>query len=180
MTGERRGSEMVSEQQAQADTTVISRIAELRHQIEQANYAYFVLDNPTVPDAEWDAWMRELRALEAEHPELVTPDSPTQRVSGSPAERFATVTHRLPMLSLANEFSEEDLRAWVARVYRLAGSERVEFVVEPKVDGLAMSLRYEYGIFVQAATRGDGVTGEDITPNLRTFRSLPMRLGGEA
>jgi DNA ligase (NAD+) len=137
----------VSEQQSGSDATaVVSRIDELRHQIERANYAYFVQDNPIVPDAEYDAWMIELRALEAEHPELVTPESPTQRVGGAPAAGFGTVVHALPMLSLANAFNEEKLREWIARVYKLAGTEQVEFVVEPKVDGLAISLRYEDGL----------------------------------
>jgi DNA ligase (NAD+) len=167
----------VSEQQTGVDPAVARRVAELRQQIERANYAYYVLDNPIVTDAEYDAWMAELRALEAAHPELITPDSPTQRVAGAPAERFGTVTHAVPMLSLANAFSEEELRAWIGRVYKLAGAEQVTFVVEPKVDGLAVSLRYENGVYVQGATRGDGVTGEDITANLRTIRSIPMRLG---
>jgi DNA ligase (NAD+) len=167
----------VSEQQTGVDPAVARRVAALRQQIERANYAYYVLDNPIVTDAEYDAWMAELRALEAAHPELITPDSPTQRVAGAPAERFGTVTHAVPMLSLANAFSEEELRAWIGRVYKLAGTEQVTFVVEPKVDGLAVSLRYENGVYVQGATRGDGVTGEDITANLRTIHSIPMRLG---
>ena len=148
------------------------RIEDLRHQIERANYEYFVLDDPTLTDAEYDALMAELRQLEAEHPEFVTPDSPTQRVSGAPAERFGTVRHALPMLSLSNVFNEEKLRDWIARVYRLAGTEQVEFVVEPKIDGLAVSLRYESGRYVQGATRGDGITGEDISANLATVRSI--------
>lgn len=155
---------------------VPARVGELRTRIERANYEYHVLDSPTLTDAEYDALMAELRRLEAEHPELVTPDSPTQRVGGAPAERFGTVTHALPMLSLSNVFSEEDLRAWIARVERLAGGEAVAFVVEPKIDGLAVSLRYEDGRYTQGATRGDGITGEDISANLATVRSIPRVL----
>ncbi|MCC6629551.1 MAG: NAD-dependent DNA ligase LigA [Chloroflexi bacterium] len=158
------------------DTATIERLAWLRRQIDDANYAYHVLDSPTVTDAEYDAWLVALRALEAAHPTLVTPDSPTQRVGAAPSERFESVTHQAPMLSLGNVFSEEDLRAWMARVCRSAGVDQVEFVVEPKVDGLATALRYIDGVLVRGATRGDGITGEDITANVRTVRSIPVRL----
>ncbi len=152
------------------------RIRKLREEIEFHNYRYYVLDDPVVSDAEYDALMRELVELEAEHPELVTPDSPTQRVGAAPAEAFAPVVHRSPMMSLANVYSMEELRAFDARVRKALGGEPVEYVAELKIDGLAVSLVYEEGRFVRGATRGDGTTGEDVTHNLRTIRSIPMRL----
>jgi DNA ligase (NAD+) len=157
-----------------------ARAAALRRQIETANHAYYVLDSPSMADAEYDRLMQELRALEAEHPELVTPESPTQRVGAAPSERFAPVRHRVPMLSLANAFSVEDLHAWYERARDRAGREPGPFVVEPKVDGLAISLLYVDGVLVQGATRGDGTTGEDVTPNLRTVRSIPLKLPPDA
>ncbi|MGE5586211.1 MAG: NAD-dependent DNA ligase LigA [Bacillota bacterium] len=152
------------------------RIRKLREEIEFHNYRYYVLDDPIVSDAEYDALMRELVDLEAEHPELVTPDSPTQRVGAAPAEAFASVVHRSPMMSLANVYSVEELRAFDARVRKALNGEPVEYVAELKIDGLAVSLVYEDGRFVRGATRGDGTTGEDVTHNLRTIRSIPMRL----
>ena len=152
----------------------------LRKQIEAANHAYYVLDSPSMADAEYDRLMQALRALEAAHPELVTPESPTQRVGATPSERFAPVRHRVPMLSLANAFSFEELHAWYQRARDRAGREPGPFVVEPKVDGLAISLRYVDGVLVRGATRGDGTTGEDVTPNLRTVRSIPLALPPEA
>ncbi|MGE5573765.1 MAG: NAD-dependent DNA ligase LigA [Bacteroidota bacterium] len=152
------------------------RIRKLREEIEFHNYRYYVLDDPIVSDAEYDALMRELVDLEAEHPELVTPDSPTQRVGAAPAEAFAPVVHRSPMMSLANVYSVEELRAFDARVRKALNGEPVEYVAELKIDGLAVSLVYEDGRFVRGATRGDGTTGEDVTHNLRTIRSIPMRL----
>ncbi|MDI7247952.1 MAG: NAD-dependent DNA ligase LigA [Bacillota bacterium] len=152
------------------------RIRKLREEIEFHNYRYYVLDDPVVSDAEYDALMRELVELEAEHPELVTPDSPTQRVGAAPAEAFAPVVHRSPMMSLANVYSVEELRAFDARVRKALSGEPVEYVAELKIDGLAVSLVYEDGRFVRGATRGDGTTGEDVTHNLRTIRSIPMRL----
>ncbi len=154
------------------------RVAELRATIDRGNYEYYILDNPTLSDAEWDAAMRELRAIEEAHPALVTPDSPTQRVGAAPLGAFATVTHPLPMLSLGNVFDEAGLREWAARVYRLTGRAdgEIEFVVEPKIDGLAVALTYREGTFALGATRGDGETGEDVTPNLRTVRAIPLRL----
>jgi len=152
----------------------------LREQIRHHLYRYHVLDAPEISDAAFDALMEELRALEAAHPELVTPDSPTQRVGAPPAEGFRPVTHPQPMLSLANAFDEEDLHAWHKRVRAGLGDRPVEFVCELKFDGAAISLVYEHGVFVRGATRGDGVQGEDITPNLRTVRSLPLRLRREA
>ncbi len=151
------------------------RIEELRQQIREHNYRYYVLDDPVISDAEYDALMRELMALEEQHPELVTPDSPTQRVGHEPVSGFAPVQHAEPMLSLANAFSPEELEAFRERVERQVGR-AVSFVCELKIDGLSVSLDYQEGIFVRGATRGDGRTGEDVTANLRTIRSLPLRL----
>jgi DNA ligase (NAD+) len=153
-----------------------ARIGELRAAIDEANHRYHVLDQPSIDDAAYDALMAELRGLEAEHPELVTADSPTQRVGGAPSSAFAPYEHRQPMLSLANARNEDELRAWGERVARLLGGEAPEYVVEPKIDGLAISLTYEDGVFVRGATRGDGVVGEDVTANLRTIRSIPLRM----
>ena len=164
-----------------------TRAADLRERIEQANYRYHVLDDPAITDAEYDALMRELEALEAAHPELVTPDSPTRKVGARASGGFAEVRHAMPMLSLSNAFEQagEDERT---RFHEVAEFERrIEqtlhrrepvFSVEPKLDGLAISLRYEQGQFVQGATRGDGETGEDVTANLRTVRAIPLKLRG--
>lgn len=155
---------------------VQARIAELRRLIERYNYEYYVLDQPTVSDAEYDALMNELRELEAAHPELITPDSPTQRVGAAPSGAFGTVRHEIPMLSLSNAYNEQELRDWAERVYRLAGRRDVEFVTEPKIDGSAVSILYRNGVYERGATRGDGTQGEDVTPNIRTIRNLPLRL----
>ncbi|MGB9736759.1 NAD-dependent DNA ligase LigA [Chloroflexus sp.] len=156
---------------------VTQRINELRTLIRRYDYHYYVLDDPIVSDAEYDALMNELRALEAAHPELITPDSPTQRVSGIPASQFAKVQHLQPMLSLGNAFTTTDLLAWRDRVLRLLGQDTaVAYVVEPKIDGLAVALTYRDGQFVQGATRGDGEVGEDVTANLRTISSIPLLL----
>jgi DNA ligase (NAD+) len=152
------------------------RVEELRSQINYHNYRYFVLDEPEISDAEFDRLMQELRALEAAHPELITPDSPTQRVGAEPVAAFGVVEHHEPMLSLANAFTEEELRAWYRRLVGLLESDPLAFVCEPKIDGLAVALVYEHGRFVQGATRGDGVHGEDVTANLRTIRSVPLTL----
>jgi DNA ligase (NAD+) len=153
------------------------RITELREQLRYHNYRYYVLDDPIASDAEYDALMRELRALEQAHPGLVTPDSPTQRVGGAASEKFAKVQHPVPMLSLGNAFDENDLRAWRERVLRLLGDDTpVAWVVEPKIDGLAIALTYENGVFARGATRGDGEIGEDVTANLRTIPSIPLQL----
>ncbi len=154
------------------------RAAELRAAIEEANYRYYVLDAPTLSDAEYDALMRELRALEAAHPELITPDSPTRRVGGEASSQFARVRHPQPMLSLGNAMNEAELREWrESRVLKLLGpGVPVTYVVEPKIDGLAVALTYRDGILVQGATRGDGEVGEDVTANLRTVRDIPLRL----
>jgi DNA ligase (NAD+) len=154
----------------------VDRIARLRRQIDDANYRYYVLDDPSIPDAEYDRLLRELEALEAQHPELVDPNSPTQRVGDKPSSKFAEVRHAVPMLSLSNAFSDGEVRDFVARVSKETGDGKPRFSAEPKLDGLAISLRYEEGIFVRGATRGDGVTGEDVTANLRTVRAIPLRL----
>ena len=155
------------------------RIGDLRRQIERHDYRYYVLDDPEVTDAAYDALMRELRELEAAHPDLVTPESPTQRVAGRPAAGFAEVVHALPMLSLDNAFSEDDLREFDRRVRERLDVERVDYSAEPKIDGLAISVRYEAGVYVRAATRGDGTRGEDVTANVRTIAALPLRLRGD-
>ncbi|MEZ2657941.1 NAD-dependent DNA ligase LigA [Aneurinibacillus aneurinilyticus] len=155
----------------------IQRVEELRHIIEQHNYLYYVKDNPQISDHEWDRLMQELIRLESEFPELLTPDSPTQRVGGPPLEFFEKVEHTTPMLSLGNAFDEQDLRDFDRRVRQGLGVDGViRYMCELKIDGLAVSLRYEEGALVRGATRGDGRTGEDITQNLRTIRSLPVRL----
>ncbi|MGH2499063.1 MAG: DNA ligase LigA-related protein [Candidatus Limnocylindria bacterium] len=156
------------------------RIAALRQRIEKANYEYHVLDSPTIGDAEYDALMRELTALEERHPELVTPESPTQRVGAAPTARFVPVQHAAPMLSLANAFDADELRAFDQRVRRSLGREAVGYVCELKIDGLAINLTYEAGRFVRGATRGDGIIGEDVTANLRTIASVPLALRGRA
>ena len=157
------------------------QVAGLRELIHQYDYRYYVLDDPSVPDAEYDRRMRELRELEAQYPELVTPDSPTQRVSGQVAAGFAEVRHSMPMLSLDNAFSDEDIVAFDRRVReRLQRDERpIEYCAEPKLDGLAVSLTYRAGRLLVAATRGDGSSGEDITPNVRTMRTVPLTLRGK-
>ncbi|WP_091702609.1 NAD-dependent DNA ligase LigA [Anoxybacillus pushchinoensis] len=153
---------------------VEKQMAQLRQQIEKYNYEYYVLDKPSISDAEYDELMRRLIELEEQYPQYKTPDSPSQRVGGAPLESFAKVTHRVPMLSLSNAFNEGDLRDFDRRVRQEVGD--VRYVCELKIDGLAVSLRYENGYFVQGATRGDGTTGEDITENVKTIRSLPLRL----
>ena len=157
------------------------RAAELRSALEEHNHRYYVLDDPEVSDSDYDALINELRALESEHPELLTPDSPTQRVGGTVLSKFEPAEHRQPMLSLANATNEEELRAWLQRSERFLLKEGVEnaeirFVTEPKVDGLAISLLYEDGVMVRGATRGDGEVGEDVTANLRTVKAIPLRI----
>ncbi|WP_206485492.1 NAD-dependent DNA ligase LigA [Thalassotalea sp. G2M2-11] len=155
------------------------RVEALHQQINLYNHQYYVLDEPTVPDAEYDRLMRELMAIEAEHPELITPDSPSQRVGGKALTAFSQVTHQVPMLSLDNVFSAQEWLSFVKRIQdRLKSSAPLHFCAEPKLDGLAVSLRYEQGVFVQAATRGDGTTGENITENVRTIKSIPLKLQG--
>jgi DNA ligase (NAD+) len=152
------------------------RIKALRVEIEQHDYRYYVLDAPSVPDVEYDRLMRQLQTLEARFPELVVADSPTQRVGGQPAEGFDAVRHRVPMLSLANAFSAEEIEQFHERVIKGLETGHVSYVAEPKLDGVAISLRYEAGRLVQGATRGDGATGEDVTQNIRTINAIPLHL----
>ena len=154
------------------------RAEQLRSEIEHHNYRYYVLDDPEVPDAEYDRLMRELQQLEAKHPELITGSSPTQKVGAAPLDVFKQIKHAVPMLSLNNAFSEEDVFDFDRRIREKLNVDKVAYCVEPKLDGLAISLRYEKGELVQAATRGDGVTGEDVTLNVKTIQSLPLRLIG--
>jgi DNA ligase (NAD+) len=159
---------------SRADKTE-ARAEDLRAQIEEANYRYYVLDEPAITDAEFDALLRELTQIEEAHPRLRTSDSPTQRVGAAPSERFAPYQHAQPMLSLANAVSEEEVRAFDERVRKAAGTD-VTYVCELKIDGLAIALDYEDGRLLRGGTRGDGRTGEDVTPNLRTVRTIPLRL----
>jgi len=152
----------------------------LRRDIDNHNRQYYVLDRPSIPDAEYDRLFRRLQDLEALHPEIAVADSPTRRVGSDPLPQFAQVTHRAPMLSLNNAFTEDGVRAFDERVRKALQVESVAYAVEPKFDGLAISLTYRDGVFVQGATRGDGETGEDVTPNLRTVRSIPLGLGKSA
>ncbi|MCJ1884310.1 NAD-dependent DNA ligase LigA [Pseudomonas sp. LA21] len=170
--------------------TAAERIAQLRSELDDHSYRYYVLDEPSVPDAEYDRLFRELKALETEHPELITPESPTQRVGGAAASAFGEVRHEVPMLSLGNAFEEQDLNDFDRRVREgladqlpsadlFGGGAEVEYSCEPKLDGLAVSLLYENGLLTRGATRGDGTTGEDISVNVRTIRNVPLRLKGE-
>ncbi|OYZ55268.1 MAG: DNA ligase (NAD(+)) LigA, partial [Hydrogenophilales bacterium 17-61-76] len=165
-----------------ASPDVMARVTALRQEIERHNTAYYVLDQPLIPDAEYDRLFRELQALEADNPELYTPDSPTQRVGGKPLDGFASVRHAVPMLSIHTETDTEasGAQAFDTQVRKELGLREpdplVEYAAELKFDGLAINLRYEYGLFVQAATRGDGETGEDVTQNIRTVHAIPLRL----
>jgi DNA ligase (NAD+) len=157
------------------------RVAELRKEIIHHEHRYYVLDDPEISDTDYDDLVRELQGLEAKHPELLTPDSPTQRVGGKPLGKFKQIEHPEPMLSLANARNEEELRAWETRLHRQLDSLDIEaasvaFVSEPKIDGLAISLVYEDGLFVRGATRGDGRVGEDVTHNLRTIKAIPLKI----
>ena len=158
---------------------LLAHVAELRHQIEEASYQYHVLDNPTLTDAEYDQLVIELQHIEEEHPELVTPDSPTQRVGAGPIQDVPQRRHPVPMLSLANARSEEELQNWYKRAHNILPNATFEYVCELKIDGLAMALTYEKGRLVIGASRGDGTIGEDWTPNVRTIRTIPQRLRGE-
>lgn len=159
-------------------TDTAARIADLRRRIEDANRRYHQLDDPDLTDAQYDALVRELEALEREHPELASAESPTRKVGAPPSGRFAQVEHAVPMLSLANAFSDEEVADFVRRIRERLGRDDLVFSAEPKLDGLAISLRYERGVFVQGATRGDGATGEDVTANLRTISVIPQLLEG--
>lgn len=168
-------------------TEPLARAAWLHRQIERHNHAYYVLDAPQASDAQYDLLMRELLALEAKYPDLITPESPTQRVGAAPLTAFGSVTHAVPMLSLGNAFEPEDVHAFDKRVTdtlkaagKLNGALQVDYFCELKLDGLALNLRYEQGALVQAATRGDGQTGEDVTSNIRTIKSIPLRLTGQS
>lgn len=155
---------------------IVEEVERLRKEIAYHDYRYYILNEPVISDAEYDELMRRLKELESKYPELITPDSPTQRVGGAPAPEFKKVRHEEPMLSLDNAFSKEELLAFDQRIKRWSGESEIEYVVEHKIDGVSVSLIYEDGIFVVGATRGDGVTGEDVTANLRTIKTLPLRL----
>ncbi len=157
-------------------TSVEKEIEKLRQEIRYHEYRYYVLDDPEISDYEFDQLMRKLQDLEREHPELVTPDSPTQRVGGKPAEQFPKVRHQVPMMSLDNTYSVEELRDFDRRVHELSGRSRVEYVAELKLDGLSMSLIYEKGVLAHGVTRGNGVEGEDVTANVKTIGSVPLRI----
>src|SRR5262245_8355985 len=160
-----------------ATATLTKRAADLRRLIDYHNYKYYVEAQPEISDREFDRLLDELKQLEKDHPGLVTPDSPTQRVGGQPIEGFATVTHRVPMLSIDNTYNADDLREFDKRVRKALGKgEPVTYVVELKIDGVAMSMTYEKGAFTVGATRGDGERGDDVTHNLRTIQGLPLRL----
>jgi len=159
---------------------VKQRVEELRSSINYHNYRYYVLDSPEISDAEYDKLMRELKQLEAEHPELITPDSPTQRVGAPPLEAFGVLEHPQPLLSLANVFSYEELAAWHKRASNLLGGRQFDLICEPKIDGLAVALTYVDGLLVTGATRGDGYRGENITQNSKTIRSIPLSVPKEA
>ena len=160
------------------DTATIARVNALREQLNLHNYRYYVLDSPLISDGEYDALLRELRAIEEERPDLVTPDSPTQRVGAPPSPEFREVQHPQPMLSLGNAFDDDDLAAWRRRAAALLETDAFAMVCEPKIDGLAIALTYEDGRLVRGATRGDGLRGEDVTPNVRTINSVPLTLLG--
>ena len=169
-----------SEQAASNDEEWLeARVAQLRHQIEEANYQYYVQDNPTLADAEYDQLMLELQRIEYEHPELQTPDSPTQRVGAGPVQDVQQRRHPVPMLSLANARNEEELLVWHKRAQNILPNATFEYVCELKIDGLAMALTYEHGKLTTGASRGDGLVGEDWTPNVRTIRNIPQKLCGE-
>src|SRR5438552_12650855 len=155
------------------------KIEALREKIRHHEYRYYVLDDPEMSDAQFDQLMNELKKLEAGNPELVTADSPTQRVGGKPREGFLKAPHSSPMLSLDNTYSEDELRNWERRVHELSGRDDVDYVCELKLDGMSLALRYENGKLVRGITRGDGTTGEDVTLNVRTVRSIPLSIAPE-
>ena len=155
------------------------KIEGLRDQIRHHEYRYFVLDDPEISDAEFDQLMIQLKKLEAEHPELITPDSPTQRVGGKPREGVVKARHSSPMLSLDNTYSVDELRSWERRVHELSGHKDIEYACELKLDGMSLALQYEDGRLVRGITRGDGVVGEDVTLNVRTVRSIPLSIPKE-
>jgi DNA ligase (NAD+) len=165
---------------AAKDKDVQRQIDSLREEIRRHEHLYYVLDAPELPDAEFDRLMQELKRLEAAHPDLVTPDSPTQRVGGKPREGFVKVQHSRPMLSLDNAYNEQELRDWDRRVHELAGANKIEYVCELKLDGMSLALTYEQGKLLRGVTRGDGSVGEDVTSNVRTMRSVPLSIPAAA
>jgi len=156
--------------------SIQKQIEALRREIRRHDHLYYVLAQPIISDNEYDRLFARLKTLESKHPEFITPDSPTQRVSGRPLDEFQTVTHAVPMLSLDNTYSADELRQFDLRIQKWLASEKYAYVVETKIDGVAVSLRYENGLLTQAATRGDGLHGDDITANIRTIRAIPLRL----
>src|SRR5262249_18543365 len=156
-----------------------TKIEDLRDQIRHHEYRYFVLDDPEISDMNFDQLVEKLKKLEAEHPDLITPDSPTQRVGGKPREGVVKVAHSSPMLSLDNTYNEEDLRSWERRVHDLSGRKDVDYVCELKLDGMSLALVYEDGKLARGVTRGDGSVGEDVTLNVRTVRSIPLAISKE-
>src|SRR5438105_15228879 len=164
---------------ATATKDIEKELETLRDEIRYHEHCYYVLDQPEISDAGFDKLMDKLKKLEAEHPELITPDSPTQRVGGKPREGVVKVAHSSPMLSLDNTYSEEELRAWERRVHELSGRKDVDYVCELKLDGMSLALIYEDGHLVHGVTRGDGTVGEDVTLNVRTVRSVPLSIAKE-
>src|SRR6201981_2893841 len=158
---------------------VEKKIETLRDKIRHHEYLYYVLDQPEISDLEFDKLTKQLKDLETEHPELITPDSPTRRVGGKPREGFVKVRHSSPMLSLDNTYNEEELRAWERRVHELSGRKDVDYVCELKLDGMSLSLGYDDGQLIRGITRGDGTVGEDVTLNVRTVRSVPLSIAKE-
>ena len=161
-------------------TDLPAHVLQLRHELQRHNRLYYVDATPEIGDRDYDLLLRELEALETKHPELRTPDSPTLRVGGAPLDGFTHVQHSVPMISLANAFSFDEVRDFDDALRRLAPTAAFSYVVEPKIDGVAISLRYEDGILTRAITRGDGATGDDVTVNIRTIRSIPLRVDTSA
>ena len=158
------------------DLTVVAQMRQLIQLLAKHNHAYYVMDQPTIADSEYDQLFHQLKALEQQYPDLVQPDTPTNKVGGTPLAKFTTVTHAVPMLSLGNVFNQEELFAFARRVEERLPNQNIEYDVELKFDGLAISLWYEHGVLVRGVTRGDGETGEDITHNVKTIRNLPKVL----
>ena len=161
-----------------ATTQIEERVRELRDDLNRANHLYYTLDQPEISDAQYDEAIRELRAIEAEHPELITSDSPTQRVGAEPLSGFVQVQHPIPLLSLGNAFDDDEFMAWHNRVVNLLEHDDFDMACELKFDGLAVALTYEDGLFVRGATRGNGLVGENVTQNLRTINSIPLKVFG--
>src|SRR5437588_1651902 len=174
-----RSNLLIISSMATATKDIEKELETLRDEIRYHEHCYYVLDQPEISDAEFDQLMDKRKKLEAENPELVTPDSPTQRVGGKPREGFVKVRHSAPMLSLDNTYNEEELRGWERRVHELSSRKDVEYVCELKLDGMSLALHYEDGRLVRGITRGDGTTGEDVTLNIRTVRSVPLSISRE-